>query len=306
MYIPTGFTNWDISINITPHNLIAVMSVKSIAKKFSALFNFNASVRLNGKTYIVPIIKNIGFANTKLKEDWFFNLLKQLPIQPDATFVDIGVNVGQTMLTFKSQYNSAYLGFEPNPNCVFYVNTLLEVNKISNASVIPVGLSASDSIGRFFLKNSTDSAATTVQDLRPDYYDSNTVTYVPLFNFDRLRPAFIKKIAAIKIDVEGAELEVISGMVETLKTVRPTVICEVLDSHNQQSLANSQQRATRLATLVKECGYRIYRILHPNATRIHLEPIDTIQLRVWNDESYNLNDYIFAPQELPAESILKH
>lgn len=280
------------------------MGVKSIAKKLTSFLNFNTSIRLNGKNYIIPIIKNIGFANTRLKEDWFFNLLKALKIPNDATFVDIGVNVGQTLLTFKSQYDSPYAGFEPNPNCVFYLNTLIESNRIRNASIIPVGLAAQDGIGRFYLKNSTDSAATTVQDLRPGYYDNDAVTFVPLFNFDKLQLEFTPNIAVIKIDVEGAELEVISGLTETLKTVKPVVICEVLDSHNQQSLANSQQRATQLSNMVKACGYSIYRIIHPSATQIQLEAIDTIQLKVWNDDSYNLNDYIFAPKELTAQAIL--
>ena len=41
-------------------------------------------------------------------------------------FIDVGVNVGQTLLKLKSISSEInYLGFEPNPNCVNYLKNLI-------------------------------------------------------------------------------------------------------------------------------------------------------------------------------------
>ena len=122
----------------------------------------------------------------------------------------------QTLLTFRSLYSNTYWGFEPNPSCVFYLNSLIKTNKFKNVNILPIGLSSENALLKFYLKNEVDSAGTIIQELRPDYYDSEEVNFVPLFSFDNLNFNEIKNISLIKIDVEGAELDVISGLIKTI------------------------------------------------------------------------------------------
>ena len=194
------------------------MGIKSIAKflklkQLSAKFNFNTSLTLNGKRFIIPVIRNMGMLNLSVKEDWFSDLLKSLKLPKDTSFIDIGVNVGQTLLTFRSHYDNPYWGFEPNPSCVFYLNTLIKSNKLKNTHIMPVGLSSDSMLAKFYIKNDADSAGTIVKELRPDYYEEKEVNYVPLFAFDSLNLEDMTTISLIKIDVEGAELEVLSGLI---------------------------------------------------------------------------------------------
>jgi len=277
------------------------MSIRKAArflklKQLSEYFNFNSSIKLNGKKYIIPVIKNTGLLNLSLKEDWFFELLKLLKLPKDSSFIDVGVNVGQTLLTFRSCYNNPYWGFEPNPNCVFYLNTLVKKNSFSDTYVIPVGLSLDNEVAKFYTKNDVDSAGTIVKELRPDYYEEKAVNYVPLFSFDKLNLPEIGTISLIKIDVEGAELEVISGFVETLKRQRPAIICEILDCHSEKSVTSMQVRAQKLVALIQDLGYNIYRIIH-EADKITFEKTNEVKLKLWTVESWNLNDYLFVSKE---------
>jgi FkbM family methyltransferase len=276
------------------------MSIRKIAKtlklkRITERFNFTSSVTLNSKKFIIPIIKNMGFSNLKLKSDWFLQLLKQLNLPKDSSFIDIGVNVGQTLLTFKSCYNNPYWGFEPNSACVFYLNTLIDINNIKNANIIPLGLSSHNSVAKFYLKGDVDSAATTVNELRPDFYEVQNATYVPLFSFDSLELAEINNISLIKIDVEGAELEVLLGLTETIRKYQPRIICEILDYHADSSKQVMQERADKLFTHVSSLNYDIYRLVH-TGNEIQTEKQDKIVLKQWTEESFDLNDYLLVPK----------
>lgn len=264
-------------------------------KRVTALFNFSSSITLNNRKFAIPIIKNMGFSNLKLKNDWFLQLLKQLDLPKNGHFIDIGVNVGQTLLTFKSIYDNPYWGFEPNAACVFYLNTLIETNNIKNANIIPLGLSSDNMVAKFYMKSNVDSAATTVSELRPGFYDTQAATYVPLFSFDKIRLEEINNISLIKIDVEGAELEVLLGLSETIKKYQPNIICEILDYHTGSSQQAMQERADKLFAHMQQLDYDVYRLVHANG-KIETEKLDKISLKQWTDESFDLNDYLLVPK----------
>lgn len=285
------------------------MSIRKVAKamgvkKMSAALNFSTGIRLNNKSFKVPVIHNMGFENTKIKEDFILQLFRSVNISDKGCFLDIGVNVGQTLLKFKSCQDKAYFGFEPNPSCVYYLHNLIEANKMANATIIPVGLSSASQVAKFYLKSEADTAGTMMNDLRPDYYAQDEVNYVPVFTLDSLDVIGDRKIELMKIDVEGAESEVLAGMTETIRKHQPAIICEILDSHNDENLPNVQARADKLVEIVKGLNYKIFRLKH-NGTNISPEEITEVKLRKWVPESFNLNDYLFLPKEAAYSDVVK-
>lgn len=285
------------------------MSIRKVAgklglKKVSALFNITTSITLNNSKFKIPIINNMGLINLAVKDDFFTQLFKAIPISNGGCFIDIGVNVGQTLLKFRSCSNATYMGFEPNPGCVYYLNSLIAANNMRDTTIVPVGLSSSDAVAKFYLKGSVDTAGTIVNELRPDFYSAEEVNYVPVFAFDGLG-VVNKKIELIKIDVEGAEYEVLLGMAETLKKQRPVVLCEILDSHNEENITRMQERANKLVEHMHSLDYKIYRIIHGNGN-ITPEAIDEVKLKKWSDDSWNMNDYMFLPKERSYADVVKN
>lgn len=74
---------------------------------------------------------------------------------------------------------------------------------------------------------------------------------VPVRTLDRLwREAPLPSPAALKIDVEGAEAEVLSGAANLLSTCRPAILCEV---HNTSA-------AVRVADFLARLDYRLQEV----------------------------------------------
>ncbi len=281
------------------------MSFKSSLKQLVSNINFNVKIQLNNKDFTIPVIKNMGLLNRALdKDDWFLRLLQSLNLQADEDFIDIGVNVGQTLLKFRSVYENTYWGFEPNPSCVYYLDQLIKANHFKNINLIPVGLSTESSIAKFYLKNEVDSAGTMINELRPGYYSADDITYIPLFSLDQLQLDIKGRITLIKIDVEGAEPEVLSGMPETLKKHQPLIVCEVLDSHTNENITKMQHRADQLVKLMQSLNYSIYSVNH-SGNVIGLQPLSEIRIKKWSPESWNENDYLFMPAGNKYADLLK-
>ena len=89
--------------------------------------NIHGYLRLNNKEFTIPILGKTGHANLFMSEPWMTDLLKIiLPIE-NKTFIDVGVNVGQSLLKLKSiSAEINYIGFEPNPICIHYLTKLMK------------------------------------------------------------------------------------------------------------------------------------------------------------------------------------
>ena len=113
--------------------------------KILALLNFHLKINLfkNKKTYNIPIINGIGLNNLLLKDDHIVNSIREVLKLQKGCFLDIGANIGQTLLQLHSINSEIkYIGFEPNTDCVSYIKKLLKLNKIRDYSILPCGVSS--------------------------------------------------------------------------------------------------------------------------------------------------------------------
>lgn len=277
--------------------------LKRSVKDLTRHVNFTGSVTCNNKRFKIPVINNVGLSNFEIDEvGWFLKLVKAIEMPAESSFIDVGVNVGQSLITFRSCRDNPYYGFEPSPHCAFYLNKLIKVNNMRDVHLLPVGLSSAAEILKFYCKVGADSSATMMGDLRPGHYREEDISYVPVFPFDELNLANIKDIAFIKIDVEGAELEVLTGLKNTLQQHNPVITCEVLDCHNAKTnLHILQERASKLVELVKSLNYNIYRIRPENG--LNFDKIEEIILKQYDSQSQYLNDYLFLPSTRKIEEL---
>lgn len=262
--------------------------------------NFNIRVKIGGKSFIVPIRKGNGIWNLRIKNDWFLILLQYVNLPEGSTFIDVGVNTGQTILKFRSRFDHSYIGFEPNANCVNYVRVMNRINGFKNISIFPVGLSDKDEIVVLHTNNDIGNCATEgtiINDLRPTRYTEKDNSFVPVFKFDdinHLKP--IERVSMIKIDVEGAELEVITGMADTIKRFQPLIVCEVLDYNSDLTSKILQDRANKLYNILQDLDYQVYLINHISS-ELKFEKKSSFELIQWTTASLDINDYLFVPHD---------
>jgi len=137
------------------------------------------------------------------------------------TAFDVGANVGVYTLLF-ARYSKRVFAFEPLPRNVRYLHRALQLNRVSNATIVPWALS--DGVGLTSLREGSNAALGT---LDPSGGQPCVTTSCD---------AFVSTYGVIpdvmKVDVEGAELSVLQGAVDTLNRARPAIL---LSTHGERA-----------------------------------------------------------------------
>jgi FkbM family methyltransferase len=230
----------------------------------------------------------------ELGEPWMIDLLSGLFPLRAGLFLDVGVNLGQTMLCVRALDPARpYAGVEPNPLCVAYVESLKSANGLADCLVAPVGIAETAAIRQLVLYHgdTTDSSASLVENFRPDEAVTHVVL-VPVFPYEEVaRAAKLDDPAIVKIDVEGAESEILCSMRGLLGRARPWLIVEILPCYTSSNRARIE-RQERILSLMRESGYSMFRLIKSEDSRLsRLDAVDDIG--VHGDMDWV--DYLFCP-----------
>jgi len=194
----------------------------------------------------------------------------------DAVFVDVGANVGQHAL-FMSRSCSQVLAFEPNPSVRATLDERIILNRLTNVTTHGVGLGAEDrDLPFYFPTGSNQGTGSFVLDYSANN-DSAGATCLPVVNGDRYIASLgLERIDLIKIDVEGYEKNVLTGLRETLERFRPAVATEFSD-----------------ATRRSFSGRREFEDLFPRGYRAKRIICDIPRFALFNDRAVRLREAEF-------------
>ena len=261
-------------------------------------------MRCGSRTVSIPACLR---ESSRLVRDWKpgckTKIMQQYTSIKSGTFIDVGTNIGDTLLDFISVAgpDSQYVGFEANPVSARTISSLIATNQLDNALLVPVGLSNRTGLLELLTRTGhpSDAAATLLQGVRPNLeYDRQLV---PCFRFSDIADDLkINTISLIKIDVEGAELLVLQGMRETLIQDRPPVICEVLHRDKGADPKAYSAHLSGLQALLLEVRYSVFRIERMNNdidTSVSYSRCSAFPDLIYGNESANLCDYLFLPSE---------
>lgn len=256
--------------------------------------NINGAISLNKKRFKIPILQKVGFSNLFMSEPWMIDILKIiLPIE-NKKFIDVGVNIGQTLLKLKSVSSEIdYVGFEPNPICVNYASKLIKENDFDNTLLIPSGISDKNEMGvlNFFSQSETDSAASMIEDFRPNQKTFKK-EFIPLFDLNSLKTKiYLGSISILKIDVEGAELEVLNSFKKEIEEKNPIILIEILPVYDLQNMRRIE-RQNKIQNMLKGLKYTIFRVIKQDDILLDLQEISEIGIHG------NINDceYVMVPK----------
>lgn len=166
--------------------------------------------------------------------------------EPGQVVVDIGAHQGLWTLyaARRVKPEGLVIAVEPHPLNVEKLLKNLRLNNFSNVIVKQIALGSSN--GETALYESRDQGSHSV--IRPVQPTGRTIT-VRLRKLDSLLAEEFKvqRIDWIKIDVEGAEYDVLTGPMELLRRWKPKLVIEIHGSDNLQ----------RVTQLLADVGYRI-------------------------------------------------
>jgi FkbM family methyltransferase len=268
------------------------MMMRKLKRAVARRLNFTLTKTLNGKRFRVPILGGLGAAMRHPHEPWMLQNLIEVEKHADGCFVDVGVNLGQTLLAVKSiRPDWEYVGFEPNPYCIFYVMNVVKANNLDACTVYPFGIGESTGAMDLRLNSLTGGEGSIVAGFRSESQYKRRIK-VPILGAEFLPDELMeRKVGVLKVDVEGGELDVFRAMVAVLEKNKPLIISELLpvgDPASEQGTFR-KERQDALLTIFRDLGYRIIR-LHIDGSR---ELLDDIEVH----SEIRLSNYLFVPAE---------
>lgn len=190
---------------------------------------FHVTVNLEGVVLHVPILHGAGLVNIFKFDSWMIPVLRRIFAHRSGALVDVGANLGQMLLALQAVARDIpYLGFEPNVVACAYVQEIIRANALTAHRILPVGLSDASRILELQLDSSSDPCASILPHFRPPGFFSDSRPVVLQLGDSLLQQAGCTEIAVIKLDVEGAELEALRGLEDTIARTRPWLLFEVL------------------------------------------------------------------------------
>jgi len=198
---------------------------------------------------IAPLeILNFGYYE---KND--FNMVMNLIDEGDSIF-DIGANVGWYSLNIaKAIKNTKVLAFEPIPKTFDYLKTNVEMNQLNNIKIFNFGFSNEEKeIEFYFYKEGSGNASLA------NLSNVNTTEKVKCIvqRIDTFMVMNNYSIDFIKCDVEGAELLVFKGGIETIKRDKPIIYTEMLRKWSSKFNYHPNEIIEMLANI----GYRCFTV----------------------------------------------
>lgn len=276
-----------------------------IAVLYSRLYGFikdNFNIHIRGLGYILRKVKrdhqllvngrHLYFAqglseayarplHGKWNEPETHKLISQTMDKLKVTFIEVGANIGEILIDIAAHpFCAKAIAFEPNPDAVAVINKNIALNSLANCTVLNMALGHVKIAQRMSFGShsptasllSTESIAGIAVDVEVSTLDSEINT-----------PELSESNIILLIDVEGYELNVISGGRRLISSSKPLIIFE----YHQQT-----KKVFGLKALQHELGdaYKIYRVRQDAM-------LDTDVENAWN--------CVAIPQNTQFETILK-
>jgi FkbM family methyltransferase len=141
----------------------------------------------------------------------------------DPIVFDIGANIGNHSLAFAPLCRALY-AFEPQPEVFDRLTRNFQINKFTHCKAFPYGISNVTASLEFFQNQTGNHGGSSFVE-RPGHHCTKLTLEVK--NGDSVaRELASSGVDFIKIDVEGLEAEVISGLTETIDKHQPIIVVE--------------------------------------------------------------------------------
>ena len=151
--------------------------------------------------------------------------------------VDIGANIGYfTLLMAKLVGNNGKtFSFEPEPKNFTILSKNVIINNYKNVVLEKKGVSDYNGTSKFFLSSeNTGMHSLHKVDNKGKEIDIDVIKLDDYFIIEGL----VDRISMIKIDVEGAELQVLNGMTKILKNGKLKLLIEFIPEHLEKHGTN--------------------------------------------------------------------
>jgi FkbM family methyltransferase len=232
--------------------------------KLDSIPNLPRVARLGLKKRNLTITEGVGAGlkfNTGAADSDFALGTYELPVQEILAkylksgdiFYDIGANIGFfSVIAARLVGTSGHIyAFEPVKENAACIRHNIKLNDFSQITLLEKAVSSSAGEGEMLLTLHPGGHALSTVYTPPDIQSSLTVELVSID--DLVAQKILLPPTVVKIDVEGAEIDVLRGMKQTIQQFKPILIYEV-DDGNKESLT---QKSQEIETFISYFDYKI-------------------------------------------------
>lgn len=184
-------------------------------------------------------------------------------IKNDSVVFDIGANIGFYTLVAANKIKTGHIyAFEPVKDIVRLLKTNIELNNFNNISIIPFAVSNKKTISPIYISSQDNLGMSGFH--KPQNY-SGKIDYVETISLDEwIKEMKIPKLDVVKIDVEGAELQVLKGMKKIIESNKPIFFIELIN----ENLKKFGHDISDIYNFFKHLDYEPFEIIQPKQLRI--------------------------------------
>jgi FkbM family methyltransferase len=178
-------------------------------------------------------------------------------LAPGAVLIDVGAHIGIFSLKGAARVGPTgrVISFEPNPETLVELRSNVAASHADQiVTVEPIACSDKDQQLTLYAAHVWNTGASSLSKENAGAFDEAPKAY-PV----RARPIDdvvaelgLKRVDAIKIDVEGAEVSVLRGALKTLQKFHPKVVIEI----DERQLAAFATKPEDVVALFHQVGYR--------------------------------------------------
>lgn len=169
--------------------------------------------------------------------------------------LDVGANVGYYSIMFGvlGHERLTIHAFEPFMQSIEVLEANLKLNELSaKVTVHKFALGNSDGTAQLFVPKRSGTSAASLADLHPD--EQNSVVTIETRRLDSMFPSTgLNNLDLIKIDVEGAEAQVLEGGWGTISKFKPMIFAELLRKWSSKFGYHPNEVIHSLASLGYQC-----------------------------------------------------
>lgn len=186
-----------------------------------------------------------------LKQEIFKDQIYNIVLQSKKPHIlDVGSHIGLSIIYFKTLYhNSTIIGFEPNPNVFPLLEENIFLNNIEGVELHNIALGREEKTRKLYIDSSGYGAFST-SSFYKNAWNGKQQTIPIQVKVKKLSQYIKDEIDLLKLDAEGAELEILEELEESKKIDDIKNI--ILEFH-----PTSRNKYQKIQTLLKQNHFRI-------------------------------------------------
>lgn len=200
--------------------------------------------------------------NNKKYQDWIIQTAKDVIAKNKLTstkkqiIIDVGANIGTMTIPF-AQFADEVYSFDPVKITFDTLQLNVKENNLTNVTLFNCALNDTDGNRKIFVNNSKLGASSFYDNVSNGYTETIETKTLDSFNFEN--------IAFIKIDVQGAEIDVLKGATQTIIKNQCHLIVELPNRNEKEH--------NQMKDVLKFFSKINYQMINREKKDVHFAPI---------------------------------